>query len=334
MARKKRHAFTLVELLVVIVIIAILVSLLLPAVQSAREAARNLQCRNHLKQLATAAKQHTAVRGHFPSGGWGWGWVGDADRGFGANQPGGWFYNSLPYMEQLALHDLGLGMSESEKKAAHAERISTPVAGLNCPSRRRTVSFTFDHPYRGANFNDVTTVTRTDYASNAGDKDCHPGYMGLWSSHCGNSDCGPSSAIDSETVIAKANHAASFDANGISYPMSQVPEAKVTDGLSSTYMIGEKYLIPDHYESGQDVGDNENMHMGFNEDVARWTFVPPARDRRGAAIRRAFGSVHLTGFNVAMCDGSVHRINYSIDPEIHRNLGVRDDDQKIDVSKL
>ena len=75
--------FTLVELLVVIAIIAILIALLLPAVQSAREAARMMECKNHLKQIGLAFQLHHDTHGHFPTGGWSVRWVGDADRGAG-----------------------------------------------------------------------------------------------------------------------------------------------------------------------------------------------------------------------------------------------------------
>jgi prepilin-type N-terminal cleavage/methylation domain-containing protein/prepilin-type processing-associated H-X9-DG protein len=62
----RRRGFTLVELLVVIAIIGMLMALLLPAVMSSREAARRLECRNHLRQLALALAHHESSRGHFP----------------------------------------------------------------------------------------------------------------------------------------------------------------------------------------------------------------------------------------------------------------------------
>ncbi len=98
---QRAAAFTLVELLVVIAIIGILVALLLPAVQSAREAARRMQCANNLKQLGLGILNHDSARGHLPIS-YGTGW----DNTGGMEQSGaGWILSTLPYLEQQPLHD-------------------------------------------------------------------------------------------------------------------------------------------------------------------------------------------------------------------------------------
>lgn len=95
----KRRAFTLIELLVVIAIVAALVGLLLPAVQSAREAARRIACSNNMRQMGIALQSFEAAIGHYPAS-----WLPAPDAGSG--NVDGWSAQSqlLPYLEEASLH--------------------------------------------------------------------------------------------------------------------------------------------------------------------------------------------------------------------------------------
>jgi len=133
---------------------------------------------------------------------------------------------------------------------------------------------------------------------------------------------------------------------GISYLRSEVTIAMITDGTSNTYMLGEKYINPDHYLDGLDGGDNETMYCGYNSDMFRTTWYDgknaataytPMQDTPGwsaSDIGNIFGSAHAISCNMSFCDGSVQAINYSIDPETNRRLGNRQDDLPVDPRKL
>ncbi len=310
-AKTKFTGFTLVELLVVITIIGILISLLLPAVQSAREAARRLQCSNNLKQMALGALQHEAAQGWLPTDGWNGCWVGDPDKGYGKEQPGGWLYNILPFVELNALHDVGLGKSDSEKKTLWTAAAATPIALASCPTRRAPgvgpLAIYWQqnpYPFQNMNYTSSMLLARGDYAINSGPTEV-------------------SSPYDSSP-------------DGISTSQSTVPMATITDGTSNTYLIGEKYLNADVYQTSNDAGDDGAIYGGHDWDLCRWTHADyyPMQDQPGYPDCLRFGSAHSGGFNISFCDGSVRSIQYSIEPAIHELLGDRHDGQAIDGSKF
>ena len=177
--RRARPGFTLVELLVVITIIGILIALLLPAVQAAREAARQMQCRNNVKQLALGCLNHESTFKRFPSDGWGFAWTGDADQGSDRCQPAGWIYNILPFIEQPEMHDMGAGhlWNDPAKLAANLERLSVALPVLYCPTRRKAIAYPWSQGWHPANVPTTpVVVTRSDYAGNGGDTYTDPSY--------------------------------------------------------------------------------------------------------------------------------------------------------------
>jgi len=304
---RRRRAVTLIELLVVIAIVAILLALLLPAVQTARESARRTTCTAQLKQVSLAMLHHHEVHGHLPSGGWGFEWVGLPDLGYGRGQPGGWIYNTLPFIEQQACHDAGMGSSEEARRLASAERLATPIASLNCPSRRTAQAYATrnDPPYlrNPRETATVLKVARSDYAANAGDRSF-------------SFPAGPQTIADGLGGNFLWPDPLKF--SGICFPRSEVKLAQVIDGATSTFLIGEKYLQPDCYTTGTDSGDNESMYNGYCTDLVRFALNVPSQDTIGFSRPQRFGGPHPGGCLIANCDASVHLIAYSIEFEAFR----------------
>ncbi|MGA2798291.1 MAG: DUF1559 domain-containing protein [Thermoguttaceae bacterium] len=336
MSRLRARGFTLVEMLVVIAIIGILIGMLLPAVQAARESGRRLQCINNLKQISLAILNHENATKHFPTGGWGRMWVGDPDQGIAEKQPGGWAYNILPYLEQGILHNLGAGMTGPDKFAAAAKMIAIPMPEFICPTRRTAELYPYHPGLDPKTFNAdwADSAARTDYAIN----------RGVFSADVDAGD-GPKSYDD-----PKYKWPDPARINGISFVRSTIKATDISDGLSNTYLVGEKYVNSQEYTSGQDPGDNASLCQGDSIDIARNValieykdgkpqpplYLPPLKDMRTYFDYDyfSFGSAHPTTWQASLCDGSVHTISYDIDMELHYLLGVRNDGQLVDKSKL
>ncbi|MDX1945655.1 MAG: DUF1559 domain-containing protein [Pirellulaceae bacterium] len=306
--RQFRPGFTLVELLVVIAIIGVLVALLLPAVQSARESSRRTQCQNHLRQVALGWQNHHDTFKHFPSGGWGWNYVGDPDGGYGPDQPGGWLYNILVFIERKDLREIGMGQPGPLKQAELAVLVGQPVRIYHCPSRRPPGVYPI--PSQPTNAATVTAGAKSDYAANCGDQAANENTGG------------------SPTVAVPTNF------TGLIFNKSQIRIADIVDGTSNTFMVGEKYINPVNYTTGQDAADNENLYVGFDNDNARSSngsiYFPPRRDTKGFTAF-IYGSAHPAGFNMAFCDGSVRMIPYTIDVTPYERLGNRGDGNTIEA---
>ncbi|MCA9100522.1 MAG: DUF1559 domain-containing protein [Planctomycetales bacterium] len=321
--------FTLVELLVVIAIIGILIALLLPAVQAAREAARRAQCQNQLKQIGLGILNHEMTHKHLPSSGWGYTWAGDPDRGFGQQQPGGWAFNILPFVEQQALHDVAKGKTGAAKGAAIASAMMTPVPIYNCPSRRSPLPYPFVKANQVKNAITPAVVGRTDYAANSGSINTWDAPHPYSYENSAQWDAAP--PVPCNEAGSTIGWPKEECANGISFQRSLVRLSRVPDGTSNTYAVGEKNVNPDFYLTGKASDDDQHLMMGHDQDINRYTNAPPYPDTLGVGRQRQFGSSHPSSWNVVFVDGSVHAISYSINAETHRRLGVRNDGLPIDT---
>jgi prepilin-type N-terminal cleavage/methylation domain-containing protein len=319
-----RKGFSLVELLVVVGIVGGLVGLLMPAVQSARESARRAQCSNNLRQLGLAALGLELSHGVYPTGGWGWDWVGDGDRGFGREQPGSWLYSLLPFMEQGGLHSMASdGQSDvvtDVQRSGAGVVLRTPLTLINYPTRRS--SSLFPGVQAIVNASSGGGFVRSDYAGNSGAALAEgPGPVDLSSARSyGWSDL------------------SSY--GGVIYLRSEVRVAQIRDGVSNTYLLGEKYLNPDHYRTGLDFSDNENAYSGNDNDNLRSCWVDlsdvsrnfvPMGDVSGVGGAGRFGSAHVGAAYFVFCDGSVRAVGFDVDSLNHYRMGHRRDGGVVEV---
>jgi prepilin-type N-terminal cleavage/methylation domain-containing protein len=303
-ATSHKPAFTLVELLVVIAVIGILIGLLLPAVQSAREAARRISCVNNLKQISLSVINYHDQMRRFPSGyirqssdpnadrfkiGWGWG---AAIQGQLDNRP---------LADQIArvtsLDPMGQGGIRTQLLATWRCPTDLPV-GLTCVPR---VTQNMNPPLptpENPNPSDIRRpcvgfAARANYIANYGSTAVGAGARG----------------------------------NGLFFVNSNLSMRDVTDGTSNTFMAGERNVatgqatwVGVHW--GESMGgiryDPENLTKFSVDPLVMGSMHTKPNPRPDS---RAFGSKHTGGCNMSRIDGSVAFASSSIDLVVWRAMG-------------
>ena len=287
--------FTLVELLVAIAIIGMLVAFLLPAVQSARESARQTQCRNNLKQIATGLHNFESAKRYFP------GYAGerepflttyDAARTSLAQawpRQGNWILQSLTFMEDAAVANILIAYARGTANMAQVKNaVAVPIPILNCPSRRAAQAYPLVAAFK-TDFGPV--AARTDYAISGG----------------------------SATQVT--DYTIKFIGEGIWEYGRRTRLKNIVDGTSNTYLVGEKIMDPLKYLTGDDHGDRGPI-AGFNNPPApttnqgatnsyvRFAVRSPSRDAsENCMYCHNFGSAHPATWNISMADGSVRSLS-------------------------
>jgi prepilin-type N-terminal cleavage/methylation domain-containing protein/prepilin-type processing-associated H-X9-DG protein len=311
---KRRSGFTLVELLATVAIVGLLIGLLLPAIQSARESARRTSCANNIKQLALACLSYVESQGHFPSGGWAFQHTGDPDGGLGPKQSGGWAFQLLPFVEQNAIFTMGSdgvpGISAAQSTLFKTQRCAIPVSQFVCPSRR-TGALPAETNNQGYN----QLSAGLDYIANAGDVGGVAAYGGADSNSWGY-----------DSFMA---HYQSLPANlrpsGVIHPISRITAAQITDGLSVTLLLGERYRNRDAYGTAV-----ANIYGGTVWSLSLGGIMA---DTPGFSATM-FGSTHPSAAGFAFCDGSVRPISFSVSTTLFVQLRDRKDRNPLTLDEL
>ncbi len=299
-----RSGFTLVELLVVIAIIGILVALLLPAVQSAREAARRMQCSNNLKQIALAAHNFHDTFKMFPPGALSQKTISNSATTNGSyGQEVGVIAHLLPYVEQTAVKD-AIDVDWSPDR--HPTDVGKPA---NCDNWWNldgswNISFTriptfvcpSTDPYAlAASGGDIVSVITYQYGATI-----------VYFSQSYNLQLGKTTYMGVAGGLGRINDSGWDAWQGIFTNRSKNRMSDVKDGTSNCLMFGE-------YCGGYDSNGSLQFApawIGGTIMATAWGLTPAAGGKKPAWYQ--FGSLHPGIVQFALADGSVRNISLTI----------------------
>jgi len=360
----RRSAFTLVELLVVIAIIGILVALLLPAVQSAREAARRMQCGNNLKQHGLACLSFLGANKFWPAGGK----LSRDGVSFTADNPGSachvdkgsWIVQIAPFEEQTAVYDKIPNKDFYDNNAGDPRNNSIGQAialgiiqirpDLRCPSDETmstepvttyVASMGPQCMWNGLGEGGYGVPICSTTANSPYEKYCKPETFGDTTF-----GYAASSAFGSAVDYGQNPHKLDVDElRGLFGRMgSKMTDRDVTDGFSNTILLGESVAGENAYTRQPNWGPTPanakpNWATG---NIAPFgvTIIPinfkATKDNgcnidswRNGNVAQGFKSRHTGGTMFVFCDGSVQYFSDSIDHRTYQLLGCRNDRQPI-----
>jgi prepilin-type N-terminal cleavage/methylation domain-containing protein/prepilin-type processing-associated H-X9-DG protein len=324
-------AFTLVELLVVIAIIGVLVGLLLSALQAARESARRMNCENNLKNVTLASLNFESAHKVMPPG--------STVNRVGGRNGFSWHVNLLSFLESETLRAEILRQVEAFRKVDPAKQPQniydlqnvneTPISTLMCPSDDQVID--------NRNGENLASTSYAGVSGSAASRGATDAYYGDNNGLCG--------------VV---------NSDGVFFPGSRVTLKQITDGLSNTFLAGERWYQlrawtagafwqvselsqpPEGPSKGYCMASLKNIDAAIpiNANLATLGYYkqhePDDRPGEAPADKKIitfnnlpFGSMHPGGANFSKVDGSVDFVAEDIDPQAYVAQASKDGEEVV-----